>query len=123
MTPLSFDDGDTPREAADRLYDVCDELERRQVPADQVEELRALSEPYGWPVCFLGAARGLCAEAKVVLVDARLRLLRGIIKRPEVAGGLADELTRTFYVLRNYAYFADFQRKELRDLCREMDQP
>ena len=44
--PLPFDDGDTPREAADRLYSFCDELERRQVPADQVEELRALSERF-----------------------------------------------------------------------------
>jgi len=25
-------------------------------------------------------------------------------------------------VLRNYAYFVDFQRKELGELCREMDQ-
>ena len=41
MTPPPLD-GDTPREAADRLFDLCDELERRQVPADQVEELRAL---------------------------------------------------------------------------------
>lgn len=39
-------DGDTPREAADRLFDLCDELERRQVPADQVEELRALSQRF-----------------------------------------------------------------------------
>ena len=38
MTPLPFDSGDTPREA--------DELERRQVPADQVEELRALSDRF-----------------------------------------------------------------------------
>lgn len=44
MTPPL--DGDTPREAADRLYDLCDELDRRQVPADQVEELRALSERF-----------------------------------------------------------------------------
>ncbi len=44
MTPtLSQYHGDTPREAADRLLDLCDELERLQVPADQVEELRALS--------------------------------------------------------------------------------
>lgn len=41
MTPLSLE-GDTPREAADRLFDLCDELERRQLPADQVEELRVL---------------------------------------------------------------------------------
>ena len=44
--PLPFDDGDTPREAADRLLALCDELERRQVSADQVEELRALSERF-----------------------------------------------------------------------------
>ena len=41
--PSSVFDGDTPREAADRLLNLCDELERRQAPADQVEELRALS--------------------------------------------------------------------------------
>lgn len=45
MNPPPFD-GDTPREAADRLFDLCDELERRQVPADQVEELRALSDRF-----------------------------------------------------------------------------
>lgn len=45
MTPLPLD-GDTPREAADRLFDLCDELERRQVPADQVEELRALGQRF-----------------------------------------------------------------------------
>lgn len=44
--PLPFEDGDTPREAADRLYDLCDELERRQVPADQVEEVRTLSQRF-----------------------------------------------------------------------------
>ena len=60
-----------------------------------------------------------------MLVEARVRLqelLRDIIKRPEVAGDLAQELEQTFYVLRNYAYFVDFQRKELDELCREMDQ-
>jgi hypothetical protein len=60
-----------------------------------------------------------------MLVDARKRLeelLREILKRPEVVGGLADELTQTFCVLRNYAYFVDFQRQELSDLCLEMDQ-
>ena len=60
-----------------------------------------------------------------MLVEARVRLqelLRDIIKRPEVAGDLAQELEQTFYVLRNYAYFVDFQRKELGDLCQEMDQ-
>ena len=59
-----------------------------------------------------------------MLVEARVRLeelLREVIRRPEVAGDLADELTETFYVLRNYAYFVDFQRKELGDLCQEMD--
>ncbi|MBS2036488.1 hypothetical protein JST97_15965 [bacterium] len=49
MTPpsaLPFDSGDTPREAADRLSTLCDELERRQVPSDQVEELRVLSDRF-----------------------------------------------------------------------------
>ena len=47
MTPLSLpSDGDTPREAADRLFDLCDELERRLVPADQVEELRTLRQRF-----------------------------------------------------------------------------
>lgn len=44
--PLPFDGGGTPREAAGRLYALCDELERRHVPTDQVEELRALSERF-----------------------------------------------------------------------------
>ena len=60
-----------------------------------------------------------------MLVEARARLeelLLDILKRPEVAGDLAQELEQTFYVLRNYAYFVDFQRKELGDLCQEMDQ-
>jgi len=60
-----------------------------------------------------------------MLIEARVRLeelLRDILKRPEVAGDLADELTQTFYVLRNYAYFVDFQRKELAELCMELDQ-
>ena len=60
-----------------------------------------------------------------MLVEARVRLeelLRDVVQRPEVVGDLADELTQTFYVLRNYAYFVDFQRKELGELCQEMDQ-
>ena len=36
----------TPHQAADRLYVLCDELERRQVPADQVEALRALGDRF-----------------------------------------------------------------------------
>ena len=59
-----------------------------------------------------------------MLVEARVRLeelLRDVVKRPEVAGSLAIELEQVFYVLRNYAYFVDFQRKELGELCREMD--
>ncbi len=50
------------------------------------------------------------------------KLLREIVNRPEVAGDLADKLSQTFYVLRNYAYFVDYQRKELAELCQEMDQ-
>lgn len=44
--PPPLDHSETPRKAADRLYDLCDELERRQVPASQVEELRSLSERF-----------------------------------------------------------------------------
>ena len=60
-----------------------------------------------------------------MLVEARVRLeqlLRDVVQRPEVAGDLADELTETFYILRSYAYFVDFQRKELAELCQEWDQ-
>ena len=39
-------DSETPREAADRLYKLCDALESCQVPTDQVEELRALSDRF-----------------------------------------------------------------------------
>ena len=58
-----------------------------------------------------------------MLVDARVRLeelLRDLLQRPEV-GDLADELSQVFYVLRNYAYFVEFQRKELGELCQEME--
>ena len=44
--PAPLESGDTPREAADRLYDLCNALERCQVPSDQVEELRALSQRF-----------------------------------------------------------------------------
>lgn len=60
-----------------------------------------------------------------MLVDARVRLeelLRDVIKRPEVPRSLAIELEQVFYVLRNYAYFVEFQRKELTELCQELDQ-
>ncbi len=59
------------------------------------------------------------------LDDARRRLqelLRDIVSRPEVTEDLAEELTQVFYVLRNYAYFVDYQRKELAELCQEMEQ-
>jgi hypothetical protein len=36
----------TPREAARRLYLLCDELEQRQVPTEVVAEVRALSERF-----------------------------------------------------------------------------
>ena len=58
-----------------------------------------------------------------MLVEARVRLeelLRDILHRPEV-GDLADELTQVFYVMRNYPYFVEFQRKELGELCQEME--
>lgn len=60
-----------------------------------------------------------------MLVEARVRLeelLREVIQRPEVPRSLAIDLEQTFYILRNYAYFVDFQRKELSALCQEMDQ-
>lgn len=44
-TPLTPDPY-TPREAANRLYLLCDELEQRQVPAEVVTEIRALSERF-----------------------------------------------------------------------------
>ncbi len=59
-----------------------------------------------------------------MLVDARMRLeelLRDVVKRPDLPRSLAIELEQVFYVLRNYAYFVDFQRKELAELCQEMD--
>mgnify|MGYP001010635734 CR=1 FL=1 len=59
-----------------------------------------------------------------MLVEARVRLeelLRDVIKRPDLPRSLAIELEQVFYVLRNYAYFVDFQRKELAELCLEMD--
>ncbi len=46
MTPPPIDGSYAPREAADRLYDLCDALERCQVPNDQVEELRTLSDRF-----------------------------------------------------------------------------
>lgn len=58
------------------------------------------------------------------LSQARLRLqelLVDVVKRPEVAGSLAQELEQVFGVLRNYAHFADYQRRELAELCQEMD--
>lgn len=59
------------------------------------------------------------------LTQARVRLqelLSTIVKRPEVAGSLATELEQVFCVLRNYSYFVDYQRKELGELCQEMEQ-
>ena len=59
------------------------------------------------------------------LDEARRRLqelLRDVVSRPEVQGELAAELEQVFSVLRNYAYFVDYQRKELAELCQEMDQ-
>jgi len=61
----------------------------------------------------------------ISLSEARQRLqelLREVVKRPEVAGDLAAELEQVFCVLRNYSYFVDYQRRELTELCQEMDQ-
>lgn len=60
----------------------------------------------------------------MLLTEARTRLeelLREVTRRPEVATALGEELERVFSVLRNYAYFADFQRRELEELCQEME--
>lgn len=59
------------------------------------------------------------------LSEARQRLqdlLRNLISRPEIQGDLAAELEQVFGVLRNYSYFVDYQRRELAELCQEMDQ-
>lgn len=59
------------------------------------------------------------------LPEARQRLqnlLRDIVSRPEVKGDLAAELEQVFCVLRNYAYFVDYQRRELAELCQELEQ-
>lgn len=61
----------------------------------------------------------------ISLAESRLRLqelLRDVVSRPEVQGELAAELEQVFSVLRNYSYFVDYQRKELAELCQEMDQ-
>lgn len=58
------------------------------------------------------------------LAESRLRLqqlLRDIVSRPEIQGDLAAELDQVFGVLRNYSYFVDYQRRELAELCQEMD--
>ncbi len=44
--PAPLESGDTPREAAQRLYTLCEELERRQVAGDQVEGPTALSQRF-----------------------------------------------------------------------------
>lgn len=59
------------------------------------------------------------------LAESRLRiqeLLRDIVSRPDVKGDLAAELEQIFGVLRNYSYFVDYQRRELAELCAEMEQ-
>ena len=61
----------------------------------------------------------------ISLSETRQRLqelLRDIVSRPEIQGDLAAELDQVFCVLRNYAYFVDYQRKELGELCQEMEQ-
>jgi len=57
------------------------------------------------------------------LAQARERLeelLRDLLQRPEV-GDLAPELDHAFCVLRNYSYFAEYQQRELAELCQQMD--
>lgn len=86
-SPLSPSGGDTPR-----LLDLCDELELRQVPADLVEELRALSQRFWttWPASMpsgngLRTMRGGRSNLVISLDEARRRLqelLREIVSRP-----------------------------------------
>lgn len=56
--------------------------------------------------------------ASSTLDDARRRLqelLADMVQnRPEITEDLAAELEQVFSVLRNYAYFVDYQRKETR---------
>jgi len=57
------------------------------------------------------------------LTQARVRLqelLTDLVAQPEMAD-LAKELEQTFSVLRNYSYFADYQHRELAQLCQEME--
>lgn len=61
----------------------------------------------------------------ISLPEARQRLqdlLRNVVSRPEVDGDLAAELEQVFGVLRNYSYFVEYQRRELAELCQEMEQ-
>lgn len=61
----------------------------------------------------------------ISLSEARQRLqdlLRDVVSRPEVKGDLAAELEQVFGVLRNYSYFVEYQRRELAELCQEMNQ-
>lgn len=44
-TPLAPDPY-TPQQAANRLFLLCEELERRQIATDTVNEIRALSERF-----------------------------------------------------------------------------
>ena len=59
------------------------------------------------------------------LGEARVQLqerLREMVGRAEVLEPLALELEQAFVVLRDYAFFVDYQRKELEALCRELVQ-
>lgn len=61
----------------------------------------------------------------ISLPEARQKLqelLRNVVSRPEVDGDLAAELEQVFGVLRNYSYFVEYQRRELAELCQEMEQ-
>ena len=61
----------------------------------------------------------------ISLPEARQKLqelLRNVVSRPEGDGDLAAELEQVFGVLRNYSYFVEYQRRELAELCQEMEQ-
>jgi hypothetical protein len=58
------------------------------------------------------------------LEQARVRLqelLREVVRLPQVTAPVAAELEQSFTVLLTYAHFADYRRRELTELCQELD--
>jgi len=50
-------------------------------------------------------------------------LLGEVVKWPGVDDEFAKELDEIFISLTTYSYFVEFQRRELQELCKEMDHP